>query len=114
MITLYRPAGYDNPRAPEFTGRSIDTKPNNVENGASSSVNVPLSNGAYLLTVSDDMHGGLVFVSVYPSGETINGLVNLNNWKCERISSGSGVTLTNSTTSAMTVYITSIGEGTYR
>ena len=82
--------------------------------GANSSVNVPLSNGAYLLTVSDDMHGGLVFVSVYPSGETINGLVNLNNWKCERISSGSGVTLTNSTTSAMTVYITSIGEGTYR
>lgn len=102
MITLYRPAGYDNPRASEFTGRSIDTKPSNVENGA------------YLLTVSDDMHGGLVFVSVYPSGETINGLVNLNNWKCERISSGSGVTLTNSTTSAMTVYITSIGEGTYR
>lgn len=82
--------------------------------GADSSVNVPLSNGAYLLTVSDDMHGGLVFVSVYPSGETINGLVNLNNWKCERISSGSGVTLTNSATSDMTVYITSIGEGTYR
>ncbi len=82
--------------------------------GANSSVNVPLSNCAYLLTVSDDMHGGLVFVSVYPSGETINGLVNLNNWKCERISSGSGVTLTNSATSAMTVYITSIGEGTYR
>lgn len=82
--------------------------------GASSSVNVQLSNGAYLLTVSDDMHGGLVFVSVYSSGETINGLVNLNNWKCERISSGSGVTLTNSATSAMTVYITSIGEGTYR
>lgn len=82
--------------------------------GANSSVNVSLSNGAYLLTVSDDMHGGLVFVSVYPSGETINGLVNLNNWKCERISSGSGMTLTNSATSAMTVYITSIGEGTYR
>ena len=35
MITLYRPAGYDNPRASEFTGRSIDTKPSNVENGAS-------------------------------------------------------------------------------
>ena len=82
--------------------------------GANSNVNVSLSNGAYLLTVSDDMHGGLVFVSVYPSGETINGLVNLNNWKCERISSGSGVTLTNSAASAMTVYITSIGEGTYR
>lgn len=82
--------------------------------GANSSVNVPLSNGAYLLTVSDDMHGGLVFVSVYPSGETINGLVNLNNWKCEKISSGSGVTLTNSAASAMTAYITSIGEGTYR
>ena len=82
--------------------------------GANSSVNVSLSNGAYLLTVSDDMHGGLVFVSVYPSGETINGLVNLNNWKCERINSGSGVTLTNSAASDMTVYITSIGEGTYR
>lgn len=82
--------------------------------GANSSVNVSLSNGAYLLTVSDDMHGGLVFVSVYPSGETINGLVNLNNWKCERINSGSGVILTNSAASAMTVYITSIGEGTYR
>lgn len=82
--------------------------------GANSSVNVSLSNGAYLLTVSDDMHGGLVFVSVYPSGETINGLVNLNNWKCERINSGSGVTLTNSAASAMTVYITSIEEGTYR
>ena len=82
--------------------------------GANSNVNVSLSNGAYLLTVSDDMHGGLVFVSVYPSGETINGLVNLNNWKCERINSGSGVTLTNSAASAMTVYITSIEEGTYR
>lgn len=82
--------------------------------GANSSVNVPLSNGAYLLTVSDDMHGGLVFVSVYHSGQTINGLVDVNNWKCERISSGSGVTLTNSAASAMTVYITSIGEGTYR
>lgn len=82
--------------------------------GANSSVNVSLSNGAYLLTVSDDMHGGLVFVSVYPSGQTINGLVDVNNWKCERMNSGSGVTLTNSATSAMTVYITSIGEGTYR
>lgn len=82
--------------------------------GANASVNVPLSNGAYLLTVSDDMHGGLVFVSVYPSGQTINGLVDVNNWKCERMNSGSGVTLTNSAASAMTVYITSIGEGTYR
>ncbi len=82
--------------------------------GANSSVNVPLSNGAYLLTVSDDMHGGLIFVSVYPSGQTINGLVDVNNWKCERMNSGSGVTLTNSAASAMTVYITSIGEGTYR
>ena len=82
--------------------------------GANSNVNVPISNGAYLLTVLDDMHGGLVFVSIYSSGETISGLVDLNNWKCERISSGSGVTLTNIATSAMTVYITSIGEGTYR
>ena len=34
MITLYRPANYNNPRASEYTGRSIDTKPNHVENGA--------------------------------------------------------------------------------
>lgn len=82
--------------------------------GANSSVNVSLSNGAYLLAVSDDMHGGLVFVSVYPFGETINGIVDVNNWKCDRISNGHGVTLTNSANSEMTVYITSIGEGTYR
>ena len=34
MITLYRPAYYTAVRAAEFTGRSIDTKPANVENGA--------------------------------------------------------------------------------
>lgn len=34
MITLYRPAYYTTARAPEFTRRSIDTKPVNVENGA--------------------------------------------------------------------------------
>lgn len=34
MITLYRPAYYNNPRAPELSGRSIDAKPVNVENGA--------------------------------------------------------------------------------
>lgn len=34
MITLYRPAYYTTPRAPEFSGRSIDTKPIHVENGA--------------------------------------------------------------------------------
>lgn len=34
MITLYRPANYNNPRASEFAGRSIDTKPIDVENGS--------------------------------------------------------------------------------
>lgn len=34
MITLYRPAYYTTARAPEFAGRSIDTKPIDVENGA--------------------------------------------------------------------------------
>lgn len=34
MITLYRPANYNNPRASEYTGRSIDTKPVDVENGS--------------------------------------------------------------------------------
>lgn len=40
MITLYRPAGYNNSRASEFTGRSIDTKPTNVENGATYKQNI--------------------------------------------------------------------------
>lgn len=34
MITQYRPAYYDNPRAAQLAGRSIDTKPIDVENGA--------------------------------------------------------------------------------
>lgn len=34
MITLYRPKGYDSPRASSYTGRSIDAKPIHVENGA--------------------------------------------------------------------------------
>ncbi len=27
MITLYRPSGYDSPRASSFAGRSVDDKP---------------------------------------------------------------------------------------
>lgn len=34
MITQYRPANYTAPRASEFIGRSIDTKPIDVENGS--------------------------------------------------------------------------------
>lgn len=34
MITQYRPANYAAPRASEFIGRSIDTKPVDVENGS--------------------------------------------------------------------------------
>ena len=34
MITQYRPANYTAPRASEFIGRSIDTKPVDVENGS--------------------------------------------------------------------------------
>lgn len=34
MITLYRPAYCNSTRASKFTGRSIDTKPTDVENGA--------------------------------------------------------------------------------
>ena len=33
MITLYRPAYFTAPRAPSFSGRSIDTKPVDVPNG---------------------------------------------------------------------------------
>lgn len=35
MITLYRPSGYDSPRASSFAGRSVDDKPLDVENGSS-------------------------------------------------------------------------------
>ena len=34
MITLYRPSGYDSPRASSFAGRSVDDKPLDVENGS--------------------------------------------------------------------------------
>lgn len=87
---------------------------NSIAIGANSSVDVPLSNGVYLITVSDNSHGGLVCVAVYPDGETISGLVNLNGWKCERRTSGNGITLTNTAPTSTNVYITSIGEGTYR
>lgn len=79
-----------------------------------SSVNVPLSNGVYLLAVSDNGHGGLVCVSVYPDGVTISGLVNLNGWTCTRTTGENSVTLNNTASSNMEIYITSIGEGTYR
>ena len=79
-----------------------------------SSVNVPLSNGVYLLAVSDNGHGGLVCVSVYPDGVTISGLVNLNGWTCTRTTGENSVTLKNTVASDMDIYITSIGEGAYR
>lgn len=85
-----------------------------IEVEANSSVNVTLSNGVYLVTTSDNAHGGLTCVAVYPDGETITGLVNLNGWKCEKITNGKGINLTNVVGTSMTVYITSIGEGTYR
>ena len=34
MITLYRPSGYDSPRASSFAGLSVDDKPLDVENGS--------------------------------------------------------------------------------
>lgn len=81
----------------------------------SSSVEVELSNGVYLLTVSDNAHGGLVYVAVYPDGMNIVGLVNLNGWQCDKMTGSVGVKLTNtSTTTNMTIYLTSIGEGSYR
>lgn len=79
-----------------------------------SSVNVPLSNGVYLFAVADNGHGGLVCVSVYPDGVTISGLVNLNGWTCTRTTGENSVTLKNTVDSNMDIYITSIGEETYR
>lgn len=79
-----------------------------------SSVNVDLSNGVYLLTVSDNVHGGLVCVAVYPDNVTISGLVSLNGWICTRAEGSNSVVLKNTATSNMEIYITSIGEGNYR
>ena len=87
---------------------------NRIGVSGNSSVNVPLSNGVYLLTVADNGHGGLVCVSVYPDGVTISGLVNLNGWTCTRTTGENSATLKNTASSNMEVYITSIGEGTYR
>lgn len=87
---------------------------NKIVVSGNSSVNVPLSNGVYLLVVADNGHGGLVCVSVYPDGVTISGLVNLNGWTCTRTAGENSVTLKNTASSNMEVYITSIGEGTYR
>lgn len=85
-----------------------------VSVAGNSSVNVPLSNGVYLLAVADNGHGGLVCVSVYPDGVTISGLVNLNGWTCTRTTGENSVTLNNTASSNMDIYITSIGEGAYR
>lgn len=85
-------------------------KKQSVAVSGSSSVNVPLSNGVYLVTVSDNAHGGLICVSVFPDGEIISGLVDLNGWKCEKLTNQQGVVLSNVAVSDMTVYITSIGE----
>lgn len=79
-----------------------------------STVEVALSNGVYLLTVSDNAHGGLVCVAIYPDGMNINALVGINGWKCEKMTKSEGVKLTNTTTTDMTIYLTSIGEGAYR
>ena len=79
-----------------------------------SSVEVKLSNGVYLLTVSDNAHGGLVYVAVYPDGMNIIGVVSVNGWKCEKLIASDGIKLTNITSTDMTVYLTSIGEGSYR
>ena len=79
-----------------------------------SSVEVKLSNGVYLLTVSDNAHGGLIYVAVYPDGMNIVGVVSVNGWKCEKLIASDGIRLTNITSTDMTVYLTSIGEGSYR
>lgn len=81
---------------------------------ANSSVNVELSNGVYLFAVADNAHGGLVHVAVYPDGVTISGLVNLNGWRCERVTGTNEVKLSNTATTNMDIYISSIGKGTYR
>lgn len=82
---------------------------------ANSNINVPMSNGVYLLTTSSAVHSGLVCASVYSNGENLNDLVTLVGWTCNKMPTDNrGVTLTNTTATAMTVYITSIGEGDYR
>ena len=49
MITLYRPSGYNSPRASSFAGRSVDDKSLDVENGGSFKEIVNIVD--YLLTI---------------------------------------------------------------
>ena len=106
MITQYRSAYNNFYKAPTFSGRSIDTKLNG-------DVFMLTSISAADATFSK-IEDNKVTMTTYPDGETITGLVNLNGWKCEKITIGKGINLTNVVDTSMTVYITSIGEGTYR
>lgn len=108
----------------QYVDNQVTTKVNNatanmvvkksVSLASGKTTNIPLSSGVYLFTTCDDDHRGWTCVSVYSSGEDIDDIVTLVGWKCNKMPTNTrGVTLTNSASSAMTIYITSIGAGTY-
>lgn len=77
-------------------------------------INIPMTNGVYLVTVCDDKHKGLTCVSVYSSGEDLNDLVTISGWTCNKMPTNTrGITVTNDESTSMILYITSIGEGNY-
>ena len=77
-------------------------------------INIPMTNGVYLVTVCDDKHKGLTCVSVHSSGEDLNDLVTISGWTCNKMPTNTrGITVTNDESTSMTLYITSIGEGNY-
>lgn len=86
-----------------------------VSVGASASVNVHMDAGVYLVTVGDANHKGLLCVTVYANDESIDSIIALDGWTCTKMPTNNrGIVIGNSTTTAMTAYITSIGAGVYK
>lgn len=83
--------------------------------GANGSVNVHMDSGIYLVAVSDTVHSGLVCAFVHANGETVNDIIAPVGWTCGLMPTDNrGIVLGNSTSTAMTAYITSIGANTYK
>lgn len=82
--------------------------------GANSSANIHMEDGVYLVSVSDAAHKGLVCAFVHANGETLDDLVALTGWTCGIMPTDNrGIVIGNTTSTAMTAYITSIGANNY-
>lgn len=108
----------------QYVDTTIDTKVSTATTGmvnkksvaiaSGKTINIPMTNGVYLVTACDDNHKGLTCVSIYSSGEDLNDLITISGWTCNKMPTNTrGITVTNDASTSMTLYITSIGEGNY-